>query len=48
MARFEENIAAAADAVGLDKLGIVFGLAMSDWTNSEERDEFLRKLTSKE
>lgn len=44
MPRFEENIAAVAEAVGFDKPGLVFGLAMADWPTEDERNDFLRLL----
>lgn len=45
MPRFEENIAAAVEAVGKDKVGLVWGLGLTDWESAEQRDNFLRAIT---
>jgi len=45
MPAFQENIAAAVDAVGLEQLGLVFGIGLMDWDTSQDRDDFLQTLT---
>lgn len=48
MPRFEENIAAAVEKLGMDKAGIVFGLAQIPWASEADRDYFLDLITRKE
>ncbi len=44
---FQENLAAAVDAVGFRNVGIVWGLAMTPWESTEQRDEFLSLISGK-
>lgn len=46
MTSFIGDIAAAVEAVGIDKPGLVMGLALTDWESEQQRDEFLQKVTS--
>jgi hypothetical protein len=39
------DLTAAAEAVGPEKLGIIFGIAQIPWTSAAQRDEFLAALT---
>ena len=45
MSTFIDNLTAAAQAVGADKVGIVFGIAQVEWESKEQRDAFLAALT---
>jgi len=49
MPTFEENIAAAVDAVGLAAArrapGVVIGVGMTQWDSAEQRDAFLQYVT---
>ena len=47
MPRFEEDIAAAVDALGIEPVGIIWGIGMTNWKSSEERDSFLAAITAK-
>lgn len=38
---FEDDLAAAVRAFGVDKIGLVWGMAMADWESPEQRDQFL-------
>lgn len=35
------DIAAAVDAIGVEAVGIVWGLGMTPWEDDDQRDEFL-------
>lgn len=48
MPRFEENVAAAVEKLGVDKAGIVFGIGMMPWSSDADRDYFLDLITRKE
>lgn len=39
------DLTAAADAVGPEKIGIIFGIAMVPWESAQQRDDFLTALT---
>lgn len=39
-----EDIAAAVDAIGVEPVGIVFGLGMTPWVDDDQRDRFLNLL----
>lgn len=43
-----DNINAAAEAVGIDNPGIVFGLAQVNWPSPDDRDAFLKALTMRQ
>lgn len=47
MPRFEEDLAAAVDALGVEPAGIVWGIGMTDWDSAEQRDAFLASITQK-
>lgn len=42
-----ENVAAAVDRLGVEPAGVVWGIAMTDWSSVEERDAFLDAITRK-
>lgn len=48
MPRFEENIAATVEKIGVEKAGLVFGIAMTPWASEADRDYFLDLITKKE
>ena len=39
-----DDIEAAVNALGVEKLGIVMDIANTDWESTEQRDSFLRAL----
>lgn len=41
MPRLEEDIAAAVAALGVENVGLVWGIGTHNWTSAEERDGFL-------
>jgi nucleoid-associated protein YejK len=45
--KFIENVAAAVEALGVEKAGIVYGIAMTDWESDQKRDDFLRLVSGK-
>lgn len=45
---FIENVAAAVDAIGVEKAGIVYGLGLTQFESNEKRDEFLSIISGKE
>lgn len=45
--KFVENIAAAVEALGVEKTGIVYGIALTNWESDQKRDEFLRLVSGK-
>ena len=45
MTSFLKDIAAAADAFGPDKIGLIFGVAMTPWESDDQRDRFLEEVT---
>ena len=46
MPSFQEDIAAAVDALGLEKVGLIWGIGMTNWSSADERDQFLNLLTT--
>lgn len=48
MTSFIADIAAAAEAMGAeaDKVGLIMGVALTNWESQEQRDEFLSKVTN--
>lgn len=46
MTSFLKDIAAAAEAFGPDKIGLIFGVAMTQWESEDQRDRFLAEVTS--
>lgn len=42
---FVDDIAAAVDALGVEAVGIVYGIGMTPWESNQERDDFLRIVT---
>lgn len=47
MPRFVENVAAAYDALGPDKVGLIWGIGITNWDTDEQRDQFLALITGK-
>lgn len=45
MPRFVDNIAAAVDKVGVEKVGLIFGLGQTPWASEADRDYFLDMIT---
>lgn len=45
---FIDDITAAAEAVGIEKVGLVFGIAFTPWESDEQRDKFLGLLRGNE
>lgn len=46
MPSFVEDVAAAVDALGVDKVGLVWGIGLTNWESAEQRDEFLRLVAA--
>lgn len=42
---FVDDIAAAVDAIGVEAVGIVWGLGMTPWESDTDRDNFLATIT---
>lgn len=47
MPLFVENIAAAYDALGPEKVGLIWGIGITNWESADQRDQFLKTITSK-
>lgn len=45
MPSFYEDLGAAVEALGVQPVGIVMGIAHTRWDSAEHRDEFLKLLT---
>jgi len=45
MPSLPEDISAAVDAVGVEPVGIIWGIGMTPWESAEQRDSFLRAIT---
>lgn len=45
MPAFVEDIAAAVDALGIDKVGLIWGTGITNWESAEQRDLFLKGIT---
>jgi hypothetical protein len=45
---FVEDIAAAVDALGVEAVGVIYGLGLTDWESDQKRDEFLELISGKE
>lgn len=46
MPQFIEDLQAAVEELGTDYPGILLGIANADWEGPEQRDGFLKTLTS--
>ena len=44
MPRFIDNLDAVVKAIGPQQVGVVWGLATTNWTSESERDQFLSEL----
>jgi hypothetical protein len=44
--KFVENLDAAVSAVGIEDVGLVWGLAMTPWQSETDRDQFLNAITT--
>jgi hypothetical protein len=47
MPSLPEDIAAAVDYLGVEPVGIIFGIGMTDWDSPEQRDSFLAEVTGR-
>lgn len=47
MPSLPEDIAAAVDAIGLEPVGIIWGIAHTKWDSAEQRDQFLASIARK-
>jgi hypothetical protein len=45
VSRFVNDIAAAVDALGVEPVGVVYGIGMTYWESDQQRDEFLELIT---
>jgi len=45
MPSLPEHISAAVDALGVEPVGIIWGIGMTPWESAEQRDSFLRAIT---
>jgi len=45
MPSFEEDLAAAVDALGVQATGVIWGIAQTNWESAQHRDAFLAELT---
>lgn len=43
---FYDNLAAAADAVGFENLGVAWGIAHIPWASVEDRERFLSAVSA--
>ena len=43
---FVDDIAAAVDALGAQAAGVVYGIGLTPWKSDEERDGFLKTISS--
>lgn len=48
MPSLPEDIAAAVDALGVEAVGVIWGIGMTDWESAEQRDAFLSEITGKQ
>lgn len=39
---FQDDIAAAVEVFGVENVGLVWGLGMTQWESPQKRDEFLK------
>jgi len=44
---FFDNFNTFVNHLGYDKAPVAFGLAMADWTDTDERDKFLFEITGR-
>lgn len=47
MPSFVEDVAAAVDALGVEPVGVIWGIGLANWSSADERDEFLALLTGR-
>jgi hypothetical protein len=47
MPSLPEDIAAAVDALGVEPVGVIFGIGLTDWESAEQRDAFLNEIVGK-
>lgn len=48
MPKFVDNIDAVVSAIGVQDVGIVWGLATVNWDDEVDRDTFLKFITRKD
>ena len=46
MTPLKGNIAAVVDVIGMNNIGLVWGLSNVNWQSEEDRDVFLEAITS--
>lgn len=44
---FQHDIAAAVEALGVEDVGLIWGLGMVPWVSDDERDAFLAAVKNK-
>lgn len=44
---FQDDIAAAVEAFGVEDVGLIWGLGMAPWVSDERRDAFLTAAKNK-
>lgn len=44
--KLANNIAAFTNVLGLDDLGVIWGLANVDWPSDQDRDEFIQAVSN--
>lgn len=47
MPSLQEDVAAAVDALGVEKVGLIWGIGNTDWKDADERDQFIKDITGK-
>jgi len=45
VSQFVRNIAAAVDALGIEPVGVIYGIGMTAWDSDQDRDDFLQLIT---
>lgn len=46
MPLFVENLDAVVNAIGIEDVGLVWGLANTPWQSADDRDQFLNAITT--
>ena len=46
MPRFIDNLDAVVNSIGVDSVGLVWGLANVPWESESDRDQFLNAITT--
>lgn len=48
MPRFVDNLDAVVNFIGVDNVGVVWGLANIPWQSADDRDQFLNAITTQD